>query len=64
MVKKSPGPEKSYQQLKDELEEILNKLQHEDTDIDQAIELHKNGRQVLAQLEAYLKKITDGVDKE
>jgi exodeoxyribonuclease VII small subunit len=49
----TPG-KKSYQELKNELEVILEQLQHEDTDIDKAVELHKKGQKILERLEAYL----------
>lgn len=48
----------SYQDLKQKLEQILSELQHEDTDLDKAIELHKEGQVVLKQLEDYLSEIT------
>jgi exodeoxyribonuclease VII small subunit len=48
---------KTYQELKRELESILEQLQHEDTDIDKAVELHKKGQKTLKQLEEYLGKV-------
>lgn len=55
---------KSYQELKNELEAILEQLQHEDTDIDSAIALHKKGQDVLKQLESYLKSAEKGIKSE
>ena len=52
----------SYQELKTELDNILAELQHEDTDIDKAVELHKQGRKVLKELETYLQKIADNAE--
>ncbi len=49
----------SYQELKQTLDHILIKLQHPDTDIDEAIVLHNEGQKVLARLDTYLQKITD-----
>lgn len=56
MTKNNIG-KKSYQELKNELEAVLEQLQHEDTDIDEAVELHKKGQDLVKQLEAYLGKI-------
>lgn len=50
---------KSYQELKQSLDEILIKLQHPDTDIDEAMALHAEGQKILSRLDAYLKKIAD-----
>lgn len=50
MVKSDP----SYQELKDKLEAVLGQLQHEDTDVDKALELHKEGKKILDQIETYL----------
>lgn len=50
---------KSYQELKQALDEILVKLQHPDTDIDEAMSLHAEGQKVLSRLDAYLQKIAD-----
>ena len=47
---------KSYQELKAELDEILEKLQHEDTDIDEAMKLHKQGKETVKKSELYLNK--------
>lgn len=46
--------QQTYQELKEELEQILNNLQHEDTDVDEALELHKKGREVIKKIEQYL----------
>lgn len=52
---------KAYQELKDELEAVLAQLQHEDTDIDEAVELHKKGQKILKQLEEYLGEVDKGI---
>lgn len=49
------GNQQSYQQLKSELDRILQQLQDSDTDIDKALNLHKQGQEALKKLEAYLK---------
>lgn len=48
--------EKTYQDLKIELDEVLSDLQHEDTDIDKAIELHKRAQKIILEIEKYLDK--------
>lgn len=58
MVKK----EQSYQELKQELDTILARMQHEDTDIDEALELHKQGEALLKLLEAYLADVAKKTD--
>ena len=44
----------SYAELKNKLDKILVELQDPDTDLDKAIELHKEATKVLAELEKYL----------
>ncbi len=56
------GSKKSYQQLKTELENILHELQHEDTDIDKAVELHERGQKILKEIESYLDNLTGQTD--
>jgi exodeoxyribonuclease VII small subunit len=51
---------KTYQELKNELGAVLEQLQNEDTDIDQAVELHKKGQKLIKELESYL----GAIDKE
>lgn len=50
---------KSYQELKQALDEILVRLQSGETDIDEAVKLHAEGQKILKQLDAYLQKIAD-----
>jgi exodeoxyribonuclease VII small subunit len=54
--------DQSYQELKEQLDSILSQLQHEDTDIDKAVELHKNGQQILKELETYLGEVIKNTD--
>lgn len=49
--------QKSYQELKQELDRVMAELQHEDTDIEQAIVLHKQATELLKQLERYLANV-------
>ena len=44
----------SYQALKQHLDEILQKLQQDDVDIDQAVAYHKKGIEIIAKLEKHL----------
>lgn len=48
--------EANYQQLQSELDQILDRLQSGETDIDEALELHKHGQEIIKSMESYLKK--------
>ena len=48
--------EKSYRQLKDELDQVINKLENGEADIDEAVELYETGQKLVAELEKYIKK--------
>jgi exodeoxyribonuclease VII small subunit len=45
----------SYRELNMELESILQQLQREDLDIDEALKAYERGLQLIKQLEGYLK---------
>ena len=47
---------KSYQTLKQQLDEIIAELQAEDLDVDKAVELYQQGQKIVAELEIYLTK--------
>lgn len=47
---------KTYQQLQQELDDVLSRLQADNLDIDKAMELHKKGKALVLELESYLKK--------
>lgn len=55
MTKKS----QSYQQLKQSLDTVVAKLQHEDTDIDEALILYKEAQSIVKELDEYLANIAD-----
>ena len=55
---------KSYQELKAELDLILRDIQHEDTDIDEAVVLYEKGQKVLKELQDYLVSIAEKADLE
>lgn len=46
----------NYQVLKQQLDDILSKLQDEELDIDEATKLYAQGQKVIAELEVYLTK--------
>jgi exodeoxyribonuclease VII small subunit len=54
---------KSYEELKSELDLIMQELQREDLDVDKALDHYKRGLELTEELEAYLKtaenKITE-----
>lgn len=50
-----PSKPKTYKQLQAELDAVLGELQSADLDIDKALELHKRGVKLVAELEKYLK---------
>lgn len=50
-----------YKKLTEELDEILDKLQSQDLAIDEALELHKRGEAIIAQLEQYLESAENTV---
>lgn len=52
---------KSYQQLRKELDTILDELESKDIDIDEALALHKKGQEILNQMEKYLENISDAI---
>lgn len=60
----------TYASLRQDLDEVVAKLQNQDVDIDTAIELHAEATKIIKQLEEYLKitelkvkKITDSHPK-
>ena len=56
---KKNDKKQSYQELKQSLDEILDKLQQEDTALDEAVELHAKGQAILQQLDDYLQHVAD-----
>lgn len=53
----------SYKELKLQLDEVLAKLQHEGTDIDEAIKLHEQGRELISKMEKYLENAAGKIKK-
>lgn len=54
---------KTYQELKEQLDTILDRLQDPATEIDDAIKLHETGKKLLAELEAYLEQAEQKIKK-
>ena len=55
--------EKTYQELKTELDEVLNSLQSNDSDIDKALKLHERGQELVAELENKIAKAENKITK-
>ncbi|MCA9325354.1 exodeoxyribonuclease VII small subunit [Candidatus Saccharibacteria bacterium] len=51
---------KTYQELSQELDDVLARLQADDVDVDAALQLHEQGQQLVKELEAML---TDAENK-
>lgn len=47
-------PKPNYQQLRQELDEVLAELQRDDLDVDKALEHYKRGLELSRHLEKYL----------
>lgn len=54
MAKKTE--EFDYRAKSEELDDVLDKLQDPDIQVDEATELYKKGQELLAELEAYLEQ--------
>lgn len=52
-----------YQTLSTELDEIMDKLQAEDVDVDEAVKLYAKGTQLVAALEQHLKEAENTITK-
>lgn len=53
----------NYRQLNQQLEEILDKLQSGDLDIDEAIKQYEQGMAIVKQIQDYLKQAENKVTK-
>jgi exodeoxyribonuclease VII small subunit len=53
---------KSYQQLKQELDGILARIESEDVDIDEAAKLYKKAEALITYIEEYLREIKASID--
>jgi len=55
--------EKTYKELKNELDKILEVMQRDDIDVDEALKAYQRGMEVVTELEAYLKKAENKIVK-
>lgn len=53
----------NYRELSSELDDVLNKLQSGELDIDEAMKQYERGMQIIKDLEAYLKTAENKVLK-
>lgn len=53
----------SYRELKQKLDEILEKMQDPTTDLDTALQLHEEGKKILSLLQEYLKEVDSKISK-
>lgn len=51
-----PQKKLSYRELSDELDNIVNGLQTDDLDVDEAIKRYERGMEIVKSLEEYLKE--------
>lgn len=56
-------PNKTYQQLQSELDEVLLKLQSTELDADEAVKLYESGLKLVKQLEIILKSAENTASK-
>ncbi len=54
--------QKTYKQLQGELDELLDKMQSGEPNIDEALKLYKKAQQIISQLEDYLKNVKNEVE--
>ncbi len=52
-----------YKALSAELDAVVGKLEHTDTDVDEAMRLYERGRVIVSQLEAYIKDAENKIIK-
>lgn len=53
----------NYGEIKNKLDEVLAKMQDPETDLDQALKLHNEGKLLVKQLESYLKDVEKKINK-
>ncbi len=56
-------PEKSYRELKEELDTVLETLQRDDIDVDDALKAYEQGMSLVKELESQLKSAENKVTK-
>ena len=55
--------EKSYSQLKAELDSVIARMQADTTDIDEALKAYETGEKLIKELETYLKNAENTLKK-
>jgi exodeoxyribonuclease VII small subunit len=63
MAKTTKQPEPNYQELSNELNEVLLALQQDDVDIDAALNYYQRGLSLVEQLKKYLESAENKIDK-
>lgn len=53
----------SYQRLREQLDEVVLKLQDPDCDVDHAVDLYEQALKLIAQLEKHLEKVENRITK-
>ncbi|HET9098190.1 MAG TPA: exodeoxyribonuclease VII small subunit [Candidatus Saccharimonadales bacterium] len=53
----------SYRSLKHELDEVMDRLQQEDIDLDEALALYERGNKLILKLEEYLQSAENSIKK-
>lgn len=54
---------KTYQELKQELDDVMGALQQDSVDVDEAVKLYEQGQKLVSELEEYLEKTEATVKK-
>ncbi len=54
---------RSFVELRNELDSVMNHLQEENLDIDEAIKLYKRGQELVAELSKYIKEAKNEISK-
>lgn len=54
---------KNYQTLKQELDDIIVKIQIENLDVDEAIKLYESGNKLISELKSYLENAEQKISK-
>lgn len=53
---------RTYREMKEELDNIIIRLESDEVDIDEAVSLHEQGRKLAYEIEKYLKKVKSSLD--
>jgi exodeoxyribonuclease VII small subunit len=61
MTNKLENP--SYQDLKADLDAVMMRLQSDELDVDEALQLYQKGQELIKELEGYLKQAENTINK-